>query len=68
MHPVILGDDVRTLDRRHRARGLKRIGFHYVIRDNGWLEAGQRDSRAGRPLSWLQFGFRRHLLERRGQN
>ncbi len=36
------GDNSRKIDRRHRARGLKRIGFHYVILDDGRLERGRQ--------------------------
>lgn len=35
------GDDAIKIDKRHRARGLKRIGFHYVICDDGRLERGR---------------------------
>lgn len=35
------GDDAVKIDKRHRARGLKRIGFHYVIREDGRLERGR---------------------------
>ena len=41
------GDDAQKIDRRHRARGLKRIGFHYVIRENGKLERGRSIKDAG---------------------
>jgi hypothetical protein len=41
------GDTAREIDRRHRARGLKRIGFHYVICENGKLERGRPIQVAG---------------------
>jgi N-acetylmuramoyl-L-alanine amidase len=34
-------DTRRSLDRRHRARGLRRIAFHYVICTDGKLERGR---------------------------
>jgi hypothetical protein len=40
-------DNAHEIDRRHRARGLKRIGFHYVICEDGRLERGRRIQDAG---------------------
>jgi hypothetical protein len=35
------GDTLAVLDARHRKRGLRCIGFHYVIREDGTLERGR---------------------------
>jgi N-acetylmuramoyl-L-alanine amidase len=35
------GDTVAKLDAKHRARGLRGIGFHFVIRESGQLERGR---------------------------
>lgn len=40
-------DTLRSLDRRHRARGLRSVGFHYVIRTDGTLERGRDLSVSG---------------------
>lgn len=38
---------VKEIDRWHRKRGWLRIGYHWVIRRNGNLEAGRDESQAG---------------------
>ena len=40
-------DTLRSLDRRHRARGLRSVGFHYVIRTDGTLERGRELAESG---------------------
>jgi N-acetylmuramoyl-L-alanine amidase len=35
------GDTLSRVDARHRRRGLRCVGFHYVIRENGTLERGR---------------------------
>jgi hypothetical protein len=40
-------DSAREIDRRHRARGLTRIGFHYVVNHDGKLERGRKISEPG---------------------
>lgn len=34
-------DSAQQIDRRHRRRGLRGIGFHYVIREDGTFERGR---------------------------
>jgi len=41
------GDDFRRIDARHKKRGLRRIGFHYVIAENGELTRGRALAEAG---------------------
>ncbi|HEY3295088.1 MAG TPA: peptidoglycan recognition family protein [bacterium] len=41
------GDDASQIDVRHRRRGLRRIGFHYVIGDEGSLARGRGLDEAG---------------------
>ena len=41
------GDTCAIIDARHRRRGLRKIGFHYVIRENGKIEKGRKLAEAG---------------------
>jgi hypothetical protein len=41
------GDDFRRIDARHRRRGLRGIGFHYVIGEDGVLARGRPLGEAG---------------------
>jgi N-acetylmuramoyl-L-alanine amidase len=40
-------DTLKEIDARHRARGLRCAGFHYVIRENGKLERARPLTEAG---------------------
>ena len=38
---------VKEIDAMHRARGFKKVGYHYVIRRNGQIEAGRKETEIG---------------------
>lgn len=39
--------DAAEIDRWHRERGFAKIGYHYVIKRDGTLEAGRREAEIG---------------------
>jgi len=39
--------DIRDIDRMHRARGFKKVGYHYVIKRNGMIERGRKETEIG---------------------
>jgi len=39
--------DIRDIDRMHRARGWKGVGYHYVIKRDGMIERGRKESEIG---------------------
>lgn len=51
--PAGRGDDAETIHAWHKERGFDGIGYHFVIRENGYLEAG-------RPLYWEGAHVRGH--------
>ena len=38
---------VADIDRWHRQRGWRKIGYHYVVRENGYLEVGRYEWEIG---------------------
>jgi N-acetyl-anhydromuramyl-L-alanine amidase AmpD len=50
VHCTFTGDEdvtVRDLDRKHRQAGWNMVGYHYVIRRSGELQAGRPLEKAG---------------------
>ena len=48
VHHTLSGDvSANEIDRWHKARGWKGIGYHYVIRENGDIEPGRPLTMAG---------------------
>lgn len=43
--------DVKMIDTWHRAKGWRKIGYHYVIRRDGAIEKGRSDSEQGAHVS-----------------
>ena len=41
------GDDVSTIDRWNRERGFDRVGYHYVILEDGTIQKGRPDDISG---------------------
>jgi N-acetylmuramoyl-L-alanine amidase len=41
------GDSLRKIEERHRKRGLRRIGYHYVIAEDGRLARGRPITESG---------------------
>lgn len=41
------GDNAATIDRWHKERGWSGIGYHYVILENGTIEAGRDIDKQG---------------------
>lgn len=39
--------DAKAIDRMHRQRGFLRIGYHYVIKRDGTVEAGRKETEVG---------------------
>jgi N-acetyl-anhydromuramyl-L-alanine amidase AmpD len=39
--------DVRDIDRMHRARGFNGCGYHYVIKRDGMIERGRKETEIG---------------------
>lgn len=39
--------DVKEIDRWHKARGFRMVGYHYVIKRNGVVEVGRNESMIG---------------------
>jgi N-acetyl-anhydromuramyl-L-alanine amidase AmpD len=39
--------DIRDIDRMHRARGWESVGYHYVIKRDGMIERGRKESEIG---------------------
>lgn len=46
--PIEKDYTVKDIDKMHRARGFKEIGYHYFIRKNGTVEIGRDLSQPGR--------------------
>ena len=56
---------VADIDRWHRARGFKKIGYHFVIYRNGDIHVGRSLSEIGAHCKGAQCYQHRHLLHRR---
>lgn len=41
------GDNAATIDRWHKERGFKMIGYHYVILEDGTVEVGRKIGESG---------------------
>ena len=39
--------DIRDIDKMHRARGWKGVGYHYVIKRDGMIERGRKETEVG---------------------
>lgn len=39
--------DIRDIDKMHRARGFNGVGYHYVIKRDGMIERGRKETEIG---------------------
>jgi N-acetyl-anhydromuramyl-L-alanine amidase AmpD len=39
--------DVRDIDKMHRARGFNSVGYHYIIKRDGMIERGRKETEIG---------------------
>lgn len=39
--------DIRDIDKMHKARGWKGVGYHYVIKRDGMIERGRKETEIG---------------------
>jgi N-acetyl-anhydromuramyl-L-alanine amidase AmpD len=39
--------DIRDIDKMHRARGFNGVGYHYVIKRDGMIERGRKETEVG---------------------
>lgn len=46
--PIEHNVTARSIDAMHRQRGFKEIGYHFYIRQSGWVEKGRDTDKPGR--------------------
>lgn len=54
--PASLDVGVKEIDKLHRQRGFLKVGYHYVIRRDGTVEKGRKDSEVGAHVSGYNTG------------
>lgn len=54
--PASLDVGVKEIDKWHRQRGFLKIGYHYVVRRDGTVEKGRKDSEVGAHVSGYNTG------------
>lgn len=40
-------DDISIIDNWHKARGFKKVGYHYFIKKNGDIQTGRKEDEVG---------------------